>query len=692
MPDPARTPISPPPLRDLRPDALPAYISNGLIGLRVERSPMLGGSTIVSGFAGLSPTDGVEGFTVAPYPLYGDVQVGSTWLSRATSQGKLVEIRHDFATGELTSRWRYEVEGVGVDLEDVAFCSRVLPTLVVHELSVTTDRPARLSVRSGVDPARAPGRRVMAAPIEGDAQAADVRLRWQAPGEVSECGIAYATEWVGPEASREVRLEDERGAVSTTYALSSTVDGTVRLRTIVSFVPSYSHHRAPEHQAARLAAGGKSRGFERLRVENRRVWDDLWLGRIALGNASTRWQAITDASVYYLLASVHPATPASTSLFGLAYWPNYHYYHGHPMWDLDTFVLPPLTLLQPDAARALLDFRGRTLSAARQNAALNGHAGALYPWEASPTLGEEATPRFGPMQKDHVTLDVATAALRYIQATGDAKFADEHGRGILMGVAEWAAGRAVRTSRGYEMRDLIGPAEAKTAVDNDVWTMCAARIVLRAAISIAEDHGIAPPADWSAVADGLVVPIDEATRVLQNHDGYRLDEEKGGTPEGAGAIWPLGWTAPTDVEAATFTFAVDQQAPRYLGTPMMSALFPVWAARLGRREQAMDLLERGFGEFIDDPFIAPDEFPRHMRDKPAANPMFANLGGYLLDLLFGFPGLALGDGEPATWAARDACLPGEWTEIAVERIWVRGSPMRLEARHGERARLEVVDR
>ena len=659
-----RTPISPPPLTRVRADALPAYVSNGLIGLRLERQPLFGGSAIVSGYDGLSPVDGVESFSQAPYPLYGDVRVGSSWISRLAG-GELETCRHDFSTGELTTRWRYEIEGVTVTVEDLVFCSRTLPTLVVHEIAVTVDRPCRLAVRAGIDPARAPGRRVEAAEVRDETGGAvDARLRWESIGQRSECGMAYGTQWVGPEAAPAVTLSDERGAVSTTYEGATTIDGTVRLRVIASSVPSYSHDR-PDQQAGRLAALGAQRGFDRLRADNRAAWDRLWAGRIRIGNATTRWQALTDAAVYYLLSSVHRSTPATTSLFGLAYWPNYDYYHGHVMWDLDTFVGPPLALLDPDSARALLDFRVRTLQAARQNAVLNGQAGALYPWEASPRRGQEATPKIAALSKDHVTLDVALTCLRYIQATDDALFEHEGGRQVVFGAADWAVSRAERSDRGFEIRDVTGPAEAKEPVDNDAWTNCAAILVLRGATELAQRAGIRPPADWCTVADRLVVPLDGG--IVSNHDRYELDEEKGGTPEGASSIFPLGWHATPAVERATFKFAIERQAPAYIGTPMLSAFFPVWAARLGEREAAGELLERGFGRFVDDPFLAPDEFPAHEKEKPMANPMFANLGGYILGLLFGYPGIDLSFGEPDTWLATKALLPSNWQEIDVEQ-------------------------
>ena len=65
--------------------------------------------------------------------------------------------------------------------------------------------------------------------------------------------------------------------------------------------------------------------------------------------------------LFYLISSTHVASPASTSIFGLATWHDYHYYYGHVMWDIETFVVPVLSLLQPHAAESILDYRTRSL-------------------------------------------------------------------------------------------------------------------------------------------------------------------------------------------------------------------------------------------------------------------------------------------------------------------------------------------
>ena len=98
-------------------------------------------------------------------------------------------------------------------------------------------------------------------------------------------------------------------------------------------------------------------------------------------------------------------------MFGLATWHNYHYYFGHVMWDIETFCVPPLIFLQPDAARGLLDYRMRSLEAARSNARLMGRRGLQFPWESAPSSGEEAAPMPGSAawREDHVSLDIARA-------------------------------------------------------------------------------------------------------------------------------------------------------------------------------------------------------------------------------------------------------------------------------------------
>ncbi len=98
----ATDPISPSPVTEWQAQYLPAYLSNGLLGLRVGHIPLLYGVAMVSGFEGLDPLTGVEAFARAPYPLAGDVQLGVGGAGAALSDpGRAVlrEQRYDFSRG-----------------------------------------------------------------------------------------------------------------------------------------------------------------------------------------------------------------------------------------------------------------------------------------------------------------------------------------------------------------------------------------------------------------------------------------------------------------------------------------------------------------------------------------------------------------------------------------------------------------
>ena len=196
------------------------------------------------------------------------------------------------------------------------------------------------------------------------------------------------------------------------------------LKQISTLVPS-AMHAEPDRQACRLVSIGWNRGFDGLRTANVEAWTEIWRSRIHLVGASQRWQAIVDAAFYYLQASAHPSSLFSTAMFGLAYWPDYNYYFGHVMWDIETFAFPPFLLTSPETARALLDYRFTRLPAARFNASMQGYAGIQYPWESSADFGQESTPPDGTLlgMEQHVNLSVGLAFAQFCHASGDEEFA-----------------------------------------------------------------------------------------------------------------------------------------------------------------------------------------------------------------------------------------------------------------------------
>jgi trehalose/maltose hydrolase-like predicted phosphorylase len=686
------SPINPPPVTGAGRRELPAYIANGVIGLRVRDVPLTSGMTLVSGYSGEHYERQIEAAAVAPYPIAGDLALNGVWLSDAPHQVSNLRQTYDFSAGELTTTFTFQAEDRTAQVEILTFCSRNDPTLVCQEISVTVDKACSLGLRSIVDATNADGKAMRHSRLTPgeDKPATDGTLLWESAGGLTTCGVAFVTEVLGagPDpASQRPPLRDHK--LVTQYDLSARAGRAIRLRQIASLVPNLLHEQ-PDHQAARLAAKAKSDGFDKLRRQNRAIWDELWKGRIRVVGASDRWQALTDAAFFYLNSSVHSSSPASTSIFGLATWHDYHYYYGHVMWDIEAFAVPALCLVQPEAAEALLDYRTTKLEGAKRNARLMGRRGLQFPWESAPASGNEAAPLPGTAawHEDHVSLDVARAFTLYADVTGEREFLRTQVWPVLSGVSEWITTRVSKTRGGYAILDSMGIAEREAPVNNAAFTNMGAVVVLREAIRVAEQLGLPADPIWTQIAEGLDIPMRGSAVI--SHDDYRVDEEKGATPDPLMGLFPFGYPLTPQQEKATLKLYLDM-AQDYIGSPMLSALYGTWASRLGDRALALKLLDEGYGQFCVGRFLQtleyrPDRFP----EQPQAGPFFANIGGYLTGLLFGFTGLNPGPGEPQSWAERPAILPEGWTSIEVDRLWVRGKAMRLSARHGELAVLEPV--
>lgn len=687
-------PISPAAVTEWLPDYIPAYLSNGLIGLRAGPIPLIEGLAILSGLSELDPVEKGEGLSRAPYPIGGDIELDGHRLSRLPGQTTFHEQRYDFSCGELHSRFSFRSGEATASVDVVTLCSRTMPTLVLQEMRVRVSKECQLVLTAKVDQTGLGGHLLARETTTpgADPPVVDGTMLWQTHGGLSSCGEAYITRFYGADGAKRTREEnDDLAPLRTSYAFKASPGGLYILRSITSLVTSQFHHE-PNREATRLVCMGMQRGFEQLRQENRQTWAEIWEGRVVIQGAEPRWQAMADAAFYYLQASAHRSSLFSTSMFGLAYWPNYHYYNGHVMWDVETFAYPTLLLTQPEAAAALLDYRFERLAAAERNAALNGYPGLQFPWASGPSRGEEVIRTNAPLIsfEQHVSTDVAFAFLQFWYVTGDEDFLREKAWPVLEGVCDWLSERVVKTSRGYELKEVIGIAEQTQPVDNNAYANMSAAVVLGGAAAVADRLKRPDGLRWAEIAAGMFLAMDG--EVIKNHDRFTPAEGgvTGATPEALAGLFPMTYHVAPEVERATIAFYLDRVEP-YIGHPMLSAPLAVFAARLGDRRRALDLFEAGYADFVNPPFGEVNEFSRtRFPNKPVVGPLFANLGGFLISLVLGLPGLRLDDGNPAAWPRRPVVLPEGWTAIEVERLTIRGSRARLMARHGtERARLEL---
>jgi len=641
----------------------PAYLSNGLIGMRPGPNPLAASPATVSGYVYRHPAQQVECLAPAPYPLATDIAVGDISLLQHKERVTTRRQTLDMASGELVTELTFEPNpGVHITVSVLQFASRPTPALLCQEITVSSNSPASLRLLPQITVQGIPGRTQSTAMPRGTRDIDSV-LRWNSPDDLSQLGIATATVADAP---------FHRDENSSAYTAELASGRQLTLRTIAAMVSSY-YHPAPNLQAIRMASWGHMLGFERLRQQNRDNWNSLWKSRVRIDGDADSQRAL-DAAFFYLHSSVHRSNQNGMPPFGLS---QTEHYYGHSFWDTETWSLIPILLASPEAAKSLLEFRVRGLTAARKIANLYGHGGAQFPWEAAQTDGSEVTPVFADTgwSEQHVVPDVALAFWQYQQAAGDSQFLREATWPVLKAVAEWIESRGEFTKRGYEIRNIMGPNEGVNNVDNNAYVNAGCMTALNAAFRCAAQVGYAPPARWKRIASEMFLPRDPKTGALVVYDGSDQD-----------AFPDLSFLVPFEpvFPAGAFerTYAAFKQRQREYMIGFATAGVATGAAFMGDRKLAGDLFNQSWRPFWMPPYGMIKE-----AEQQTYGCFLTDFGAMLQAVLIGFTGIRIQDGD---WAKYPAALPPGWNSIEVDRIWVRGECRRLLALSGRKAQLTAA--
>lgn len=186
--------------------------------------------------------------------------------------------------------------------------------------------------------------------------------------------------------------------------------------------------------------------------------DDEDLQRMIRMNIFHIRQAAQHAANQYLDASV-----GSRGLTGEGY-------RGHIFWD-EIFVVPYYAANDPKTARDILRYRIKRLSAAQENAVIDGEKGAMYPWQSGLTGDEQAQfihlntvnnewePDNSRRQR-HVSLAVVYDLWIYVQLTGDVSILNEGGLDLLFETSKFWLNKATLGDDGrYHVAGVMGPDE-----------------------------------------------------------------------------------------------------------------------------------------------------------------------------------------------------------------------------------------
>ena len=92
-------------------------------------------------------------------------------------------------------------------------------------------------------------------------------------------------------------------------------------------------------------------------------------------------------------------------------------------------------------------------------------------------------------------------------------------------------------------------------------------------------------------------------------------------------MFPAGYRVDPAVERATLEHYLDV-ADDYIGSPMLSALYPTWASWLGDRKLALRLLDDGYAAFTSPRFMDVHEYdPTKFPESPSAVPSWRTWPG-----------------------------------------------------------------
>jgi alpha,alpha-trehalose phosphorylase len=266
-------------------------------------------------------------------------------------------------------------------------------------------------------------------------------------------------------------------------------------------------------------------GWETLLAEQRKFLDRFWdRADVELDGDPEVQQAVRFALFHVFQVGTRAETRAipAKGLTGPGY-------SGHTFWDTETFVVPMLTFIAPDAAANALRWRQNTLPAARSRAAQLGLQGAAFPWR---TIAGQECSGYWPAGTAafHVNADIAAAAVRYIHASGNEELAKDTGMDLLVHTARlWRYLGYYDAGRRFHIDGVTGPDEYSALADDNIYTNLMAQRNLLAAADAASQYterarelGVTGEESdsWRQAARAMTVPYDDKLGVHAQAEGF----------------------------------------------------------------------------------------------------------------------------------------------------------------------------
>ena len=403
---------------------------------------------------------------------------------------------------------------------------------------------------------------------------------------------------------------------------------------------------------------------------HKQAWSRLWARDIEIeGDAEA--QQVVRACLFQLLSSIREENGTGVPPMGLSA----NAFSGHVFWDMDSWMLPALLPQHPELARAMLEYRYRTLDGARANAAKESLPGASYAWESGST-GREALQGGDFVHGRHVSGDVALALKQYYAATGDREWLKSRAWPILKATADnWVARAQPDGSGGLTFKRVTTPDELAGRVDRSAWTQHVARVNLEFATEAAGLAGQAANPKWAQTAKKLGYLRDPQTKLILPYQGFK-DSTKAKQADLLLVAFPGEERLGQEELAKTY----DYYAPKVIanGPAMTDAIHAVVAARLGRDDEALKRFRESYRPFVRPPYHVFSE--KRTRDNLAFH---TGAAGVIEAVLYGFAGVhAETDPSQADRPRLEPHVPAEWKALRLHGVQWHGKSWDVELKPG----------
>ena len=635
-----------------------------------------------------APVQQIQGL---PDVLFCRIEIGGQVFRMWEGEVREFERSLDLRRGTMVRRLRWTApDGPAVSLVFERFCSWSDPRLIWQRITLVPESEVAVKLAPGLDPS-----------LEPDLEGLGIRREaegWSAHATCAGTGIAVALaqRWrirlAGAEFPDAGVWGEVFGRPACFYETNIAAGQHLQLERVTAVAPeNHPVYRTAEKELVSLVAEAAAGGYDRALDESAAALGRLWEEADITIEGPCADQFATRYAIYQLLAAApwrhdHISLGAKC-LSGPGY-------NGHVFWDNEINILPFYQWVFPEVAANHCRYRYRLLGDARALAAAEGHPGARYPWQSA-LKGNEQAPAFIRCSRTqiHVVADVAYAACRLDEIAGDRALEREKMVEVVFECARYMRSRLTwnEARARYDILGVGGPDEYHPVTDNNAYTNHLTAWLLAKAVEWAERFpedvarcGVtgAERDDWRRASSGLYRPLDAATGLIPQCEGFHELEETwevvGGSWGGIGAeferckalkqpdVLLLLTLFPAEFPVSVWRANWDYYE-RFIqhGSSLSPSIHALVAARVGLPQRALHYYR----------LAANFEFNNTNHDTQHGIHI-GNCGGIWQALVFGFAGLRI-EGTGLTVAP---VLPSEWQALRF-RVLFRGVRLHFEVGH-----------